>query len=138
MGRFNGDQVPDVAVGAWTYDETGGRPTWITVLQGHGSGGWREAPGSPYEDRVGVGHLVAADLDGNTFDDLVGVDVPTANSGTLHVLVNAGGRVFPADRVPIREKPPAVRVRFPRTYGDLPADTTQTSSTASGPCSGPT
>jgi hypothetical protein len=118
VGRFNGDRRPDVAIGSWTY-EGSGRPTWITVLLADGRGGWREAPGSPYADAVGIGDLVAADLDGDHFDDLVGVDVPTANSGTLHVLSNAGGRKSRRDRVPIREQPPDVRERFERTDGEF-------------------
>jgi hypothetical protein len=122
VGRFNRDRVPDIAVGAWRYDATG-RSTWISVLQSDGAGGWREAPGSPYENLVGIGKLVAEDFDGNRFDDLVGVDAPTANSGRLHVLMNEGGHVSRGYRVPIREVSPAVRIRFPRTDGDLPADT---------------
>ena len=111
-----------IAVGGWRYTVTG-RPTWISVLQGDGAGGWREAPGSPYENRVGIGNMLAEDLDGNRFDDLVGVDAPTANSGTLHVLMNEGGRVTHRYRVPIREMSPVVRMRFPRPDGDIPADT---------------
>jgi hypothetical protein len=122
VGRFNRDRVPDVAVGVRGYDATG-QPAWITVLQGDGAGGWREAPGSPYENLVGIGQLVAQDLDGNRFDDLVGVDRPTASSGTLHVLMNDGGRVSHGYRVPIREVSPAVRMRFPRPDGEVPADT---------------
>ena len=120
VGHFDGDRVPDVAFGQWTFDETAGRPTWITILRGDGNSGWVEAPGSPYEDRVGSGLLVAVDLDDDGFDDLVGVDVPTAGSGTLHVLRNAGTRARPGYRIPIRAHPPVVRMRFPRSHGDMP------------------
>jgi hypothetical protein len=123
IGRFDGDSLPDVAFSAWTFDASATQRPWITVLLARRGGGWREAPGSPYADAVGADDLTAADLDGDGFDDLLSVYVPTASSGTLHVLANAGGRSFPGYRVPIRERPPDVRMRFPRTVGDFPLDT---------------
>jgi hypothetical protein len=99
IGDFNRDRLADVALSSYTASpELGSVSTFLSA----GNGDMYEAPGSPEQPGSVLFSLMAADLNTDGYDDLGMLDVPTAGSGTLPVLLNSARRPRRGDRVPIR------------------------------------
>jgi hypothetical protein len=97
-GRFNADKFADVALSFRDYTE---ESATLTVLLGNAQGGFDEAPGSPEHPGASAYSLTAADLNADGVDDLAMIDRPTADSGTVPILLNTKGKKRPGARVPI-------------------------------------
>lgn len=129
IGDFNRDRLADVALSSYTASpELGSVSTFLSA----GNGDMYEAPGSPEQPGSILFGLTAADLNSDGYDDLGMLDVPTAGSGTLPILLNSARRPRRADRVPIRNSrlsPPEAadsvpfgsRVRLPASIACEPA-----------------
>jgi hypothetical protein len=83
-GDFNGDGVPDLAI----TDLNGAN---VTVLLGNGSGGFRQAPGSPFAVGRGPYSVAVGDFNGDSYQDLA---VANFADGTVTVLLGNGTGAF--------------------------------------------
>ena len=94
-GDLDGDGTLDLAVGS------GESPGAVTLLHGDGSGGFREANGSPFDSGPGAKKMAAADLDGDGFDDLL---VTSWNSRDLEIF-HGGETPGAVRRLPVGDAP---------------------------------
>jgi Bacterial Ig-like domain (group 3)/FG-GAP-like repeat len=85
-GDFNGDGIQDFA----TANISGNN---VTVLLGTISGGFSEAPGSPFEAGTGPNSLVVGDFNGDGIEDLATANVVSDN---ITVLLGNGSGGFTA------------------------------------------
>jgi len=99
IGDFNRDRFADVALSSSTTSSELGN---VSVFLSFGDFGMYEAPGSPERPGSVLFGLAAADFNSDGFDDLGMLDVPTAGSGTLPILLNSARRPRRDDRVAIR------------------------------------
>jgi hypothetical protein len=99
IGNFNRDRYADVALSTSTTSPELGN---VSAFLSTGNGGMSVAPGSPEQPGSSLFGLTAADLNRDGYDDLGILDVPTAGSGTLPILLNSARRPRRSDRVPIR------------------------------------
>jgi len=91
VADFNGDGIPDLA----TANNGQNIGTTVTVLLGNGSGGFTQAPGSPFAAGDAPRALVTGDFNGDGIPDLaVGNSYPTPN--TVTVLLGNGSGAFTA------------------------------------------
>jgi hypothetical protein len=118
IGNFNRDRFADVALSTLTTSPELGN---VSAFLSTGNGGMSVAPGSPEHPGSSLFGLTAADLNRDGYDDLGMLDVPTAGSGTLPILLNSARRSRRSDRVPVRndqlvpgaDVPFGSRVRLP-------------------------
>jgi hypothetical protein len=82
VGDFNGDGLLDLGVTSNTYYDYYGGPCYATVLLGHGDGSFSGPNITPLDEGYHFA-AVAADLNGDSIDDLVTVN---ANRNQVNVL----------------------------------------------------
>ena len=117
LGDFNGDGLPDLAVGSWAHSpsNTVGASS-VSVLVGQRAGGLLSAPG-PIALGEGPVSVTAADFNGDGKSDLA-----AANDGKLSVfLSDAAGHFSAAPGSPI-DAPRAFRIVAGDLNGDAKAD----------------
>jgi hypothetical protein len=110
IGDFNRDRLADVAISSYTASPELGS---VAVFLSAGRGGMYAAPGSPEQPGSILFGLAAADFDSDGYDDLGMLDVPTAGSGSLPILLNSARRPRRSDRVPIRNAQPVPGTHVP-------------------------